>query len=194
MKARRVLLAVVACVGCTTTSLRQPVGPALDVVTAEVATHPPFSGVSTQTVHSKKGKRKPGKGKKEGKVETTGLGEEPVVIYPGETVIIEATVVDGEFVSLKRVKRNRKPKTTFVFMFSYFNNGRDMLLYTEHPFDKPVKYHIDMLDREGKPENTTSCPLRPGVVHYEHWQYRFAAVSISNFHFLGESETMDCVY
>jgi hypothetical protein len=119
-----------------------------------------------------------------------------ISVFPNQNVFVEATVDDNKFVSLKRVDSVSDPSTTMTFRFYSTDGGKSMTLNVKNPFDRFVKYHIDMVDLKGHPHHTSSCPVLSRLEVFEFWPHPIPELRITNFRFLepDADEANVCIY
>jgi len=94
-----------------------------------------------------------------------------ISVFPNQTVFVEATVNDKKFVSLKRVDSVSDPNITMTFRFFSTDGGKSMMLDVKNPFDRFVKYNIDMVDFKGNLHHTSSCPVLSRREGFEFWPH-----------------------
>src|SRR5215831_650563 len=115
-----------------------------------------------------------------------------ISIFPNQSVLVEATVYDKKFVNLKRVDSVSNPNITMTFRFYSTDAGKSMTLNVKNPFDRFVKYHIDMVDIRGNLHHTSSCAVNREA--FEMWPHPIPELRISNFRFLEPDEKTGCIY
>ncbi len=120
-------------------------------------------------------------------------GEE-LSILPNETIYIEATIVGEKLTNFKQVGEIANPEITLKFSLSQMDGRTGMMLSVNNPFNKAVKFHLNMIDFSGNPHQTSSCPVMPGSGVFESWGHPIPELNISNIHILEESEIVGCVY
>ena len=116
-----------------------------------------------------------------------------IVVLAGQTVYIEADVVDGKLTNLVAVGRVRDPGKTITATFEQAD-GKDMLLTVMNPFPKNLKFNMGLmlLDQE-RLVKTSSCPIGPGLKSFEHWPYPIFQVVLARGHLLAEDSKLACV-
>jgi len=120
--------------------------------------------------------------------------EDRLSLLPGDKVYIEAEIIDGKFSDLKQVETPLNPSKTITLEFRQVEDKIDMMLSVNNPFDKSMKFHIDMIDFEGKPHQTSSCPVMAGKLLFEHWPHVIPEIIISNIRAVDLSDSLTCVY
>ncbi|WP_255992193.1 hypothetical protein [Chitinolyticbacter albus] len=115
------------------------------------------------------------------------------VVVAGQTVYVEATVVDGQLTNLVAVEAASDPGKTITAKFEQFD-GKRMMLTVSNPFPKLLKFNMGImpLDKE-ELYKTSSCPVIPGGQAVEMWPYPIFQVVLSNGRLLQESDTVACV-
>lgn len=99
--------------------------------------------------------------------------------------MVEATLKDGRLVGLAAVAKNADPKRALIFSLSQgtaLGDGLSMFLTVTSPFPGVLKYKLGMMSPTHDGIRMTSvCPLKQGVVAYEHWPYPLFQVVASDF-------------
>ena len=117
-----------------------------------------------------------------------------ISLLPGETVYVEADLVDGKAVNLKSVSSIEKPESTLTFTFEQEDDDIGMVLSVKNPFSANLKYHLDMIDFQGIPHHTSSCPAIATGGAYEMWPHPIPEIVVSDIHVVTEKEGFGCVY
>lgn len=98
-----------------------------------------------------------------------------ISILPGETLLVEADIDGDRLVNLKQVKTVCHPEKTIRLKFwqePSIRDGTEMVLKVLNPFDKYLKYRLYMMSVDSdSTQYTSSCPVIPGKLSYEHWPY-----------------------
>ena len=113
-------------------------------------------------------------------------------VMPGQTVYIEAQLVDGQVQFLRAVDKNMAPEKTIVATLEQNENG--MMLHTQNPFDATVKFDMEIMRLEGdqRPRKTSSCPLIPKGASFELWSEALFQVLITSGRVIEGSDTVVC--
>jgi hypothetical protein len=114
-------------------------------------------------------------------------------VLPGQTVYIEAELVDGQVRYLRAVDKNVAPEKTIVAKLEQNEHG--MMLHTQNPFDATIKFDMGIMRLEGNhagPLKTSSCPLIPKGASFELWSEALFQVLIGSGRVLEKSDTMVC--
>lgn len=92
-----------------------------------------------------------------------------VLVAAGQTVYVEADVVDGKLVNLKAVDKVTRPAKTITATLEQVD-GRGMMLSVKNPFDRPIKFSMGImpLDKDTL-FKTSSCPVIAGGNSFEMW-------------------------
>jgi hypothetical protein len=117
-----------------------------------------------------------------------------ISILPGEKLYIEATLDKQKLTSLKQVEAVSNPSKTLVIEFTQMDKSVGMMLVVNNPFQKLLKFHINMMDFSHKPHQTSSCPAVARGSAFESWPHPIPELSISDFHLLEETGDVSCVY
>jgi hypothetical protein len=120
------------------------------------------------------------------------VGTAAFSILPGAPVYAEATVNADGSITLTKVESISNPAITLSFDLSAMDDG--MMLSVKNPLDKPIKYHLNMIDRSGKPHQTSSCPVHAGISVFEMWPHPIPEIRVSNAHVASKSEEGLCIY
>jgi hypothetical protein len=119
---------------------------------------------------------------------------ERISLLPGDEVFIEADLNEGRFINFKQVPVIVNPAKTIVFDFSQAEGELEMTLAVQNPFPEFIKFHLDMIDFEGNPHQTSSCPVIPRASLREIWPHPIPELIVSNMHALAGIEEMSCEY
>ena len=108
-----------------------------------------------------------------------------VTVYPGETVLVEATEEEGRLTRLTAVQTARHPERTLTFRLTQeasIGDGTGMVLKVDSPFAGVIKYRLGMMlpSREDL-LRTSACPLRGGQASYEHWPHPIFQIVAADF-------------
>jgi hypothetical protein len=117
-----------------------------------------------------------------------------ISILSGKKVFFEAIIKNQIFTRFIQVEKITKPEITLTFNFMEMNENKSVMLSVKNPFNKSIKYHINMIDYVGKAHQTSSCPISAGLSVYENWGHPIPKLEISNMHFSAESEKGLCIY
>lgn len=118
--------------------------------------------------------------------------EDMVTILPGETLHIEAREWESSLVDLRAVRVVEDPARTLTLSFwqePASGDGSDMMLRVENGFDHLVKYRLGMqLPGSNEIYYTSSCPVLPGRLAYEHWPHAIVRLFVSDFVLLAPND------
>lgn len=120
------------------------------------------------------------------------LQGEIITIEPMHKVYAEVTITDGRIVEVTQVESILNPDKTITFEFSESKHGT--MLSVQNPFEKPIKYHINMVDYSGNFHKTSSCPVMAAGGAFESWPHPIPKLVVSDFHFLEEDQGFTCTY
>lgn len=118
---------------------------------------------------------------------------EVIAVVVGQTVYVEAELVDDKVHLLRAVDSNRAPEKTIVAKLEQSENG--MMLHTSNPFDKTIKFDMGIAPIEDPKQGvykTSSCPLGPKMSTFEMWQEPILVVAIGRGRVIPDSNTMVC--
>jgi hypothetical protein len=124
----------------------------------------------------------------------------PAVVQPfgfgvivGQTVYIEADVVDGKLVNLVSVDKISAPEKTITATFEQVD-GKDMMLTITNPYQKMLKFSMGIVPLGQKRlVKTTSCPVGAGIRSVELWSDPISQVVLIGGHFLPDGSPTACV-
>ena len=124
----------------------------------------------------------------------------PAIVQPfgfsvlaGQTVYIEADVVDGKLVNLIAVDKISAPDKTVSATFEQVD-GKGMMLTITNPFQKLLKFSMGIVPLDQKQLiKTTSCPIGAGVRSVELWQDPISQVVLIGGHLLPDGSSTACV-
>ena len=117
-----------------------------------------------------------------------------ILIFPEETLFIEATEGKNAPIELKSVPENTHPERTIVFKFNQGDDAKtdtSMFLTVHNPFSRPLRYNLAMTPLEQQSKGlykTSSCPVMAEGQVFEHWPYPIFQLIVSNMHFLKKSD------
>ena len=118
-----------------------------------------------------------------------------ISILPGDELLIEAEVLEGDFVgNFKQVSEVKNPEKTIRLSFTQMDTSVGMMLSVKNPFPFHIKYHLNMIDFSGNPHQTSSCPVRANISVFESWPHPIPELILSDMHIQSESDSMACVY
>jgi hypothetical protein len=117
-----------------------------------------------------------------------------ISILPGEEVHIEMVFTNGKVSALRNVDAIEKPYVTMTFKLQQREGAIGMNLTVKNPFNKAVKYHLNMIDFNGRAHQTSSCPAIPNGAAFESWPHPIPEIIVSDIHFLDDQNNFSCVY
>lgn len=118
-----------------------------------------------------------------------------ISILPGEELLIEADLLEGDRLgNFRQVTAMQNPEKTIRFSFTQMDTSVGMMLSVQNPFSFPIKYNLDMIDFEGNPHQTSSCPVGGNMSVYEMWPHPIPELILSNMRVLAESAKSVCIY
>lgn len=120
-----------------------------------------------------------------------------ISVLPGESFYVEAEVYDGKLANLKEVPEIVNPEKTISIKFSQTEKKTMMMLSLSNPFDDVIlKFNMEMIDFDGNPHQTSSCPVVPGGSIYESWPHAIPELIIKNpvAKPKEEMESLVCIY
>jgi|GEM_PF-3185570 len=97
-----------------------------------------------------------------------------ISLYPGDKYSIEADFSEGQISSLRpALAKSTKNTISVSFEQEVEESGQiQTYLLVHNPFDYPLRYEAYMETEGGEEyQYTSSCPVRPGLMTYEQWQY-----------------------
>jgi hypothetical protein len=115
-------------------------------------------------------------------------------LLPGDKVYIEADLEGGRFINFKQVSEVLNPGKTIVFDFQQTEGELEMTLTVQNPFPELMKLHLDMIDFEGNPHQTSSCPVVSQGSLHEIWPHPIPELMVSNIHVLTDMKSVNCEY
>lgn len=115
-----------------------------------------------------------------------------IEISSNQTLFVEAIVTDGKVTRMTPVTEIKNPEITLTLEFKPFDKG--MLLQVNNPFAQDIKYNIDMIDRNGKAHQTSSCVVIAKGAVFENWPHPIPKLQIKNIRLLKNNEKIACVY
>jgi hypothetical protein len=117
------------------------------------------------------------------------FNENYIQFYPGETLFIEAEVVDDVVISLTVVKEVINQSKTIVVEFNQINNRNNsrihenMMLKIINPFNKNLEYkaNVYLIKYDRWWVNTSTIPVRAGLTSYESWPDIIGVIVLYDF-------------
>lgn len=118
-----------------------------------------------------------------------------ISILPGDELLIEAEVLDGNRIgNFRLVSENKNPSKTIRIAFTQMDSNHGMMLSVKNPFSSTIKYHLKMMDFSSQPHQTSSCPVRARGSVYESWPHPIPELILSDMRFIDDSEEGLCIY
>ncbi|MFZ6743954.1 hypothetical protein ACO0LC_12050 [Undibacterium sp. JH2W] len=116
-----------------------------------------------------------------------------ISVFPGETVFVEASIINGAISLKQAVSSNAHPERTLVFKFQQMDKQKDMLLEVENPFPEDIKFKMGYMQTDSsKIYATSSCPVRGKLKLFEHWPYPIYQLLITQAKVLSQSDKRVC--
>lgn len=123
-----------------------------------------------------------------------------IYILAGQTLNVEADIVDGKLTNMHLVDKVVRPEKTIIVNLEQASNPTrtlNMLLSVRNPFDKPLKYSAGMMVLDG-PDGavyaTDTCPVLSKLLGVENWPMPIFQLILTNFHTLEPSDKATCDY
>ncbi len=117
-----------------------------------------------------------------------------IYIMAGQTLHVEADVVDGKLTGMRLVDTVVHPeKTLTVKLYQDDKNPKEfnMVLIVHNPFDRPLKYSAGMMVLDG-PDGavyaTDTCPVMAKIDGVEGWPMPIFQLILTNFHLLAPDD------
>lgn len=116
-----------------------------------------------------------------------------ITLFAGEEIYIELVVANGVIKSWRAVPKPRRGIATLTFRLAQQPGKPDTELTVSHGLPQYLKFSLgQMLLTGGDVQATSSCPVQPGTVNHEHWQYPVFQAVISNVRLLPEGAALSC--
>ena len=126
---------------------------------------------------------------------SAAVGEDaPLSIHPGEQIYFAITMDNNTIVDARIVDAITDPESTLILKLIEMDDGKGMILSVENPLTVAIKYHINMVDYQGKLHATSSCPVGAGLSVYEAWPHFIPELRFTNIHVASEEEKTRCIY
>jgi hypothetical protein len=117
------------------------------------------------------------------------FNENYIQFYPGETLFVEADVVNDIIVNFTVVKEIINKSKTIVIEFSQMNSKENsriheyMMLKVINPFSKSLEYkaNVFLIQHDRWWINTSTIPVRPGLSAYESWPDIIGTIVLYDF-------------
>ena len=97
-----------------------------------------------------------------------------ISLYPGDKYSIEADFSEGQISNLRPALAESTKNTISVSVEQEVEESGQIQTYllVHNPFDYPLRYEAYMETEGGEEyQYTSSCPVQPGLITYEQWQY-----------------------
>jgi hypothetical protein len=117
------------------------------------------------------------------------FNENYIQFYPGEALYVEADVINNVIVKLTVVKNIVNESKTIVIEFEQINNKDNpkihefMMLKIKNPFNKNLEYKADinLVLFDNKWVNTSTIPVKAGLISYEIWPDIIGTIVLHDF-------------
>lgn len=115
------------------------------------------------------------------------------MVVAGQTVHVEADIVDGKLANLVAVDTVANPGKTITAKLEQVDGG-GMMLTVSNPFREILKFNMGIVPLEQDDlYKTSSCPVIAGGQSMELWPDPLFQVALANGHVLAPSDNMACV-
>lgn len=115
-----------------------------------------------------------------------------IVVAAGQTVHIEADVVDGRLTNLVHVDAIANPHKTITAKFEQID-GKAMMLTVSNPFKQALKFNMGIMPLDQtRLVKTSSCPIVAGGKAFETWPYPIFQVALGKGRLLPEDSKVAC--
>jgi hypothetical protein len=119
-----------------------------------------------------------------GFIDLPAIQPDILTIYPGEELYIEAEIDGDKLVNLKQVPTNVNPEKTIsmkLWQEPSIRDGTEMMLSVTNPFKGYLRYEVGMMTLDSSNlKYTSSCPVMPGKISYEHWPFPIFQLAFAN--------------
>jgi len=116
------------------------------------------------------------------------FNENYVQFYPGETLFIEAEVLDNKIIRLAVVKEITDANKTIIVKFRQVTKEENerihnlMMLEIKNPFNRDMEYKADIyLIQYDRWINTSVIPIRAGLLSFESWPDIIGTIVLHDF-------------
>jgi len=111
-----------------------------------------------------------------------------IQLYQGESLFVEADVINDVIVNLTVVREIVNKDKTIILEFNQITNKENpkihefMMLKITNPFNKDLVYKADIyLIQYDRWVNTSTIPVRAGLVSYESWHDIIGTMVLNDF-------------
>jgi hypothetical protein len=118
------------------------------------------------------------------------INDNYVQLYPGETLFLEAEVVEDEIIKLSVVREILNENNTIIVEFNQITKEENekihnfMMLKIKNPFNKDMEYKADIyLLKYSRWIDTSLIPVRAGLLSYESWPDIIITIVLHDFIF-----------
>jgi hypothetical protein len=116
------------------------------------------------------------------------FNENYIQFYPGETIFIEAEVLEDRITKLSVVKEILDETKTIVVEFNQIKNKENerihdiMMLKIKNPFNKNMEYKANIwLLKYNQWTTTSTIPVMAGILSYESWPDIIGSIVLYDF-------------
>ena len=116
-----------------------------------------------------------------------------ITVVAGQTVHVEAELVDGKLANMHVVDAVRHPEKTLTASFTQNKDG-GMLLAVSNPFGETIRFRMGIMPLDADElYATSSCPIGAGQKNFEMWPYPIFQVVLGDGRVLAKGESGACV-
>lgn len=115
-----------------------------------------------------------------------------ILVAAGQTIHVEAEIIDGKLVDIIAVDEVAHPEKTITATLTQSKDG-GMMLMVSNPFDKVLKFSMGMmpLGEEGL-FKTSSCPIIAHGSIFEMWPYPIFQIVLGDGRILEDDDDRAC--
>lgn len=115
-------------------------------------------------------------------------------VLPGEKLYLELDWEGNSLRAIRQVPAVVDAARTLTIEFLQRDAALDMVLQVRNPFAFPIKYHADMGNFQGGVTQTSTCPVRAGMISIEQWPHPITQLILSGVQRLPDDSPGTCEY
>jgi hypothetical protein len=113
-----------------------------------------------------------------------------ITIYPGEQRSVAFSAQGDKLTPVPAGAAGDPAANSVDLALSKTDNG--MVLTVTNPMSRDLKYDVMMRAPDDQLVYTSSCPVGPGLMNFEHWPHDIKYLELSNFRLLKEGDDTAC--
>jgi hypothetical protein len=115
-------------------------------------------------------------------------------VLPGEKLYLEVDWDGNSLRNIRQVPAIADATRTLTIEFLQREAALDMIMQIRNPFAFAIKLHADMGNFDGGVTQTSTCPVRPGMIAIEQWPHPITQMILSGLRRLPDDSPGTCEY